>query len=698
MVRLSLVIGFAENKTKVASMESSHYFFCIVFLINLLASIILPCQVAVCSATDVPINVTKHFSFPDFSLSNNPRLVHDVKLLGSAKFSNEKGALQIPNESQDTGIRHQAGRGIYSFPIRLLDPSTKTPASFETTFSFHFNNSTTFDESDYGGGSGLTFIIVPDEFTVGRPGPWLGMLNDACESDYKAVAIEFDTRMSPEFGDPNDNHVGINLGTVVSTRIINVSDSGMSLKDGLVHYTWINYDGLRKRMDIHLGLANQEIKPSKPIFSESLDLSPYLNEYMFVGFSASTGNHTQIHSILSWNFTSNSQAFLRFPSSETCQGKILLQNSTAAEEPTKNSSKDKTPHSFLIFVAVVALALVALIGFYFIKKYRRNAAKSNSSVEAQISRPRPPNKPRRFSFSEISLATRSFSEMELLGDDSRGVYYRGKLSNGSNVAVKRFSAQFLHTHGSDRKRLLKEIKTISQARHPNLLPVKGWCQDNNEVMVVYEFVHNGSLDKWLFGAGVLPWTRRFKVIKDVADGLSFLHTKQLAHKNLKCSSVFLDVSFRAVLGDFGFVLLGAESKQFESLVCRGADVFEFGVLVLEVIAGRKRVERKIEEGKEEERNLLDFAWNLHETNEKVGLVDRRMGSLINLEQAIRVLEIGLLCTLNENKGRPSMEEVVEFLLYMDKPIPKLPTTRPVALFPYNSANTGLCNTYSCTFK
>lgn len=677
-------------------MNTLHYFFSIFWLINLLAAIV-PYPVAVCSSSDVQINVTKHFSFPDFSFSNNPRLVHDVKLLGSANFSNEKGALQIPNESQDTDIRHQAGRGIYTFPIRLLDPSTKTPASFETTFSFQLNNSTTSEQTAYGGGggSGLTFIIVPDEFTVGRPGPWLAMLNDACESDYKAVAIEFDTRMNPEFGDPNDNHVGINLGTIISTKIINVSDTGVSLKDGFVHHAWITYDGPQKRMDIRLGLANQQVYPSKPIFSESLDLSPYLNEYMFVGFSASTGNHTQIHNILSWNFTSTSQAFLHFPSSETCQGKILLENNTAAA--TKKSSKDEPSHSFLIFVAVVASVLAVLIGFYFIRKHRRNAAKLNTSVEAEIRRPRPPNKPRGFTFSELSSATRSYCEIELLGSDSRGVYYRGRLSNGSQVAVKRFSAQFLNTHGSDRKRLLKQIKVISHVRHPNLLPIRGWCQDNHEVMVVYDFVHNGSLDKWLFGAGVLPWTRRFKVIKDVADGLSFLHTKQLAHKNLKCSSVFLDVSFRAVLGDFGFVLLGAESKQFESAVCHGADVFEFGVLVLEVIAGREREEKETEQGKPEERNLLDFAWNLHETDEKVKLVDRRMGSLINLEQAIRVVEIGLLCTLSENKGRPSMEQVVEFLLNMDKPIPKLPATRPVALFPYNSANSGLCNAYSCTF-
>ncbi|CAJ2640678.1 unnamed protein product [Trifolium pratense] len=476
-------------------------------------------------------------------------------------------------------------------PIRPdVNPITKIPASFQTTFSFQLNNLTTnSDLSDYDGDSGLTFIIVPDEFTVGRPGPWLGMLNDVCENDYKAVAIEFDTRKNPEFGDPNDNHVGINLGSIVSTKIINVSDVGVSLKDGFVHHAWIDYDGPRRRIDIHLGLANEEVYPIKPIFSEFMDLSPYLNEYMFVGFSASTDNHTQIHNIVSWNFTSNSQAFLRYPSSETCQGKIMLENTTGTTAATdKNSNRNKIPRSFLIFVAAVVLALVVLVGFYFISKHRRSVSKSRTSIEEDIHRPRPPNKPRRFAFSAISSSTRSFT-------------------------VKRFSTEFLSTHGSDKK-LVERNQSHSHVRHPNLLPIRGWCQDNNEIIAVYDFVPNGSLDKWLFGAGVLPWTRRFKVIKDVADGLSFLHSKQLAHKNMKCSSVFLDVSFRAVLGDFGFVLLGAESKQFEAVVCNGADVFEFGVIVLEVIGGRPRVE-ETNEGNSEERNLLDFAWNLHETDE-----------------------------------------------------------------------------------
>ncbi|KAK8686474.1 hypothetical protein V6N13_125499 [Hibiscus sabdariffa] len=658
--------------------------------LHLLALLHLLVLVTSSSTTSGPvINVTKNISFAHFSL-DDPRVISEVKFLGSAKLSMDKGVIQIPDESVAFDLRHQAGRAIYSWPVRLLDPHTQTPASFQTTFAFQISNSSNASADGlHHGGSGLTFIIVPDEFTVGRPGPWLGMLNDACQEDYKAVGIEFDTRQNLEFGDPNDNHVGINLASIVSAKTIDASDFGVFLNDDSVHRAWITYDGPRRWMDIYLGSDGHDY-PSKPIFSGSLDLSPHLNEYMFIGFSASTGNRTQIHSVISWNFSATSQAFLRFPSEETCESKINLQKTETTQTTQKRSTKEP-PSSFLIFIVVAVLVLATMIGFFFCSCRGRTDNSKLTALSEKTQRPRPPNKPRRFTFSEISSATRGFSEAEMLGSDARGVYYRGKLSNGCQVAIKRLSAKFLNSQqGLDRRRLHKEISAMGRVRHPNLVPIRGWCHDNREMMIVYDFYANGSLDKWLLGAGVLPWTRRFKVINDVAEALSFLHSKQLAHKNMKTSSVFLDVSFRAVLGDFGMVLSATDSRRFESAISQTADVFEFGIFVLEVVSGRGRMEA---EAKQEERDLMDYAWRMHVREEKVKVVDGRMGSVVKLEQAIRVLDIGLLCTLNESKGRPSMEEVVQFLS-MDTQIPELPACRPVALFPYNSA-TGLCTGYSC---
>ncbi|KAK6926112.1 Legume lectin domain [Dillenia turbinata] len=616
-----------------------------------------------------PINVTKHINFPN----------DDIKLLGSARISGGK-TIQIPDPFSQSGLQHLAGRALYPSPIRVLDPNTQTAASFTTTFSFQFTKSSS---SDSDRGSGLSFIIVPDEFTVGRPGPWLGMMNDACEENYKAVAIEFDAHQNTEFGDPNDNHIGINLGSIVSTTIINASDFGVYFKDGSIHKALIVYDGTGRYLDIHLGSNDQDLFSSKSIFSGPLDIAPFLNEYMFVGFSASTGNFSQIHNIISWNFSSVSAAFLKFPSSETCEEKIISEDA----KDKKNIFREPQSSVF-IFVAVVVLSFAVLLNIYCIWSHKRKKDQNHVVLFPEgKQRPRPPNKPRRFTISEISSATRCFSESEILDNDSRGVLYRGTLLNGCHVAVKRFSTQFLHSLSLEKRRLKKEVRCICGVRHPNLVPIRGWCYDHGETMVIYDYLPNGSLEKWLFGVGALPWSRRFKVIKDISEGLGYLHSKQVSHKNINTKSVFLDISFRAVLGDYGFVLLGSETKRFEAMVGTKLDVFDFGVLVLEIVSGRRRSECG-------EMDLLDLAWKMHETGEKERVVDRRMGSVVNLEQAVRVMDIGLLCTLNESKGRPSMDEVVGFL-NSDIPIPELPLTRPVSLFPYSSA-TSLCVGYTCT--
>uniref|UniRef100_A0A2N9H9R4 Protein kinase domain-containing protein n=1 Tax=Fagus sylvatica TaxID=28930 RepID=A0A2N9H9R4_FAGSY len=571
--------------------------------------------------------------------------------------------------------KHKAGRAIFASPIRLYEPLTKTPASFQTTFSFKF---TTTDES---GGNGLAFVIVPDEFHVGRPGPWLGILNDVC-TRYKVFAVEFDTSFDPEFGDPNDDHVGINLGSIVSFKTENSSKANISLHDtNIIHRAWINYDSQRRWIKVHLG-SDGEPKPSQPLLSLPLNLSPFLQEYMFVGFSASTGNSAQIHSVLSWNFSSTNQALIPKPSRRICRRNL-------AQQVSKHTRKDYTEpaSSFMIFVSVMVLCTVALICFYFNSKRRDQNAGSILLLFDKKRRPTPPSKPRRYSSLEIFMATRRFSKLEIVGSDSRGVLYRGTLPNGCHVAVKRFSSQFLKSSRLDSTCVLKRIGELAQIIHPNFVSIRGWCCDNNEALIVYDYFQNGSLDRWLFGLGVLPWSRRFKLIKEIAKAVCFLHSKGLAHGNLKTSSVFLDPNYQAVLGDYGFIFfMGESASKVESVASKKRDVFEFGMLVLETIAGKKTVD--FDGGDQVEMGLLGFAWSMHERGEKAKVVDERVGPRANMEQVVRVLEIGLSCTLSENNGRPCMEEVVQ-LLNTQKPIPKLPLSRPVELFRKHSARLGL---------
>ncbi|XP_021762611.1 probable L-type lectin-domain containing receptor kinase S.7 [Chenopodium quinoa] len=654
------------------------------------------------------ITMTKSLSFPEFSTSINPRIEHDVKLLGSAKFSSDKRSIQIPDISETDDLRHQAGRAIYSSPIRVFDPSTQTPASFDTTFTFQFNNHTspsfndthTSGESQLShGGSGLTFLIAPDEFTVGRPGPWLGMINDACNDDYRFVAVEFDTRQNLEFGDPNDNHIGINLGSIVSKSTVNASDYGLSFEEGSTHLAQITYNGYTKRMDIRV--RSHPNMPLTSVFSDVIDLSPFLNEYMFVGFSASTGNRTQIHNIMSWNFTYKTPALLRYPTSETCENKILVGKNRVGEVRAVPIKEKRPSTTFLIFVCVVVLCFVILINLYCNGRRPKSGSTSGSAflvLSEMKPRPTPPNKPRRFTGAELSLATRGFTDWEVLGSDSSGVLYRGTLPNGCHVAVKRFSIQFLSSLTMDRRKFLKRVAALSRIKHPGLLPIRGWCYDTREYMVVYEYMFNGCVDKWLFGVGVLPWSRRFKVVKNVANGLSHLHSRQLAHNNVQVSSVFLDVSFKASIGDFGL----SDPFGIDPVSSRSVDVFNFGIFVLEVVAGRKRWAAETEtrvsgssqsEIEMDEMDLVDYAWIMHERNEKIKMADRRMGAVVNTDQAVRVVDIALLCTLPENNGRPTMEEIVMFLT-TDCHLPTLPPNRPIVLFPYNSGP-HLCGGYAC---
>uniref|UniRef100_A0A0D6R4E7 Protein kinase domain-containing protein n=1 Tax=Araucaria cunninghamii TaxID=56994 RepID=A0A0D6R4E7_ARACU len=660
-----------------------------------------------------PTNVSKNLYFPDFR--STTKEYHDIKLLGSASLAEDSGIIQIPAPPSDpaVNISFQAGRAIYPSPIRLFDPKTSTPASFHTTFSFQIDRtsiSVSGSDANGHGGSGLTFILVPDEVTVGRPGPWLGMLNDACEDEYKAFAVEFDTYRNEEFGDPNDNHVGINLGSIVSNTTIDAAAAGISLKNGSVVRAWINYDGNKKWIDLSLG-REQDSHQYKTIYAAPLDLSGFLKEYMFVGFSASTGHLTQIHNILSWNFSSTSQAYLRVPNEDTCEKKLFLWG----------RSHRKPPSAFLIFTAVVVLCLITLLSLYCNRKRPEMSKTSTVTLARKKQRPRPPHKPRKFSMSEVSLATRSFSESEILGYGERGIFFKGTLQNGSSVAIKRFSPRLILHAGLDRRKIMKEIGILSRLRHPNLVPLRGWCSDKKELILIYEYMSNGSLDKWLFARGILPWTRRFKVVKDIAEALCFLHNgweRSLLHKNVKISNVLLDITFRAVLGDFGLIhtsmnyqdrssgaknLIGGSDEIDHDQILRPPegihlevpneklDVFGFGVIVLEILSGRRSLDQ---DRPKEEVDLVEWAWSLYENEKLIQVVDSRLSKTYNQEEAICLSIIGLLCTMNDPRMRPSMEEVLWYI-NGEKPLPHLPSIRPTSFFLYPST-TELCNLNSCS--
>lgn len=544
------------------------------------------------AANAITASISRRLAFPDF---RDDEKAGAITLLGSAEIDRGSGTINIPSTSKigthnisrtataamstpgqsgkhnanlqlpASHWRNTAGRALYSFPFRMLDPASNTTASFHTTFSFQMRNSSSgaADKSTTGtADGGLTFLVVPDEVTVGRNGGWLGMMNDACDNTYRPFAVEFDTFKNEEFQDPNDHHVGINYGSIVSRQTADIDNAGVVLRDGTPARAWISYDSSKHLVDVRLAKDGSE-KPVQPLLSMPLDLSDIFKEYMFVGFSGGASGKFS-HSILSWHFSSDSTGLLRFPKAETCAKRLL---------PIIHTQRSKNPNAFIIFCLVMLIIVLAIINFACIPYKTRGDEVPNAVklMRLAMEKPRPQHKPRKIPLYEILEASRFFNEGEVLGCGKSGTFYKGVLKDSSEVAIKRFSSSYLEQASnlsSNKKKLEKEINKLVHLHHPNLVPLRGWCLDKGEILLAYEYMPNGSLDQWLLSqASIFSWNRRYKIVKELAGALAFLHSsleKPVVHRNVKLSNVLLDITFRPKLGDYGICNKSSQVSPMQS--------------------------------------------------------------------------------------------------------------------------------------
>ncbi|KAH7445574.1 hypothetical protein KP509_01G015300 [Ceratopteris richardii] len=566
-------------------------FYGVLALLIVSSSMSLQCYVAANATSDGPRNgddllsenaitasISRKLAFPDF---RDDEKAGAITLLGSAEIDKSSGTINIPaiSKQKSTSMHNlsmtmppisrshlnnknvqaapsnwssMAGRALYSFPFRMMDPISNTTASFHTSFSFRMQKASEFKANSTINSShgGLTFLIVPDELTVGRNIGMLGTMNDACNTDYKPFSIEFDTFKNQGFHDPNHHHVGINYGNVLSRWTANVNDAGVFLQKGDTVRAWISYDSYKHLVDVRLAKDGSD-KPVQPLLAVPLDLSHIFKEYMFVGFSAAAQGNSR-HSILSWHFSSDSIGILRMPKQQSCMESLL---------PTRRNGSSKPPNAFIIFCLVVLVLALAFLNFVCIpynKLGREEVPTAVRLMKLVREKPRALLKPRKFSLNEILEASRLFNEGEILGNGPCGTYYRGVLHDSSQVAIKRFSSSYLrqvYQMNSDRKKVEKDINRLAQVHHPNIVSLRGWSIEKEEALLVYEYMPNGSLDQWIFSqTSTLPWIRRYKIVKEIAGALAFLHSsldKPIVHKNLKLSNILLDITFRAKLGDYG---------------------------------------------------------------------------------------------------------------------------------------------------
>ncbi|KAG9453438.1 hypothetical protein H6P81_006342 [Aristolochia fimbriata] len=638
-----------------------------------------------------------------------------LKLLGDAHLKNSTirltRDLPVPNSG--------AGRALYAKPIRFL--RSKVPVSFSTFFSFSVTN---LNPSSIGGG--LAFVVTSDDQSVGDAGGYLGLVNST-DATALTIAFEFDTLMDVEFQDINGNHVGFDLNSLISSQVADLDSIDVNLKSGDLVNAWIDYDGATKVCNVFVSYAN--IRPVSPLLSFNLSLEQYVNDYMYVGFSGSTQGSTEIHNIEWWSFSSEKNTEVSPPSESAAappppppppptppqpsfyyspdgdsSPKTPPSSAPLLSPPTPRNTSHSSCHNQLCKKDPAAVAGVVTAGTFFLAilagvfiwvfSKRLKSDRNSESLPSEVIR-----SPREFTYKELKSATRGFDPVRVIGHGAFGTVYKGIIPDtGAIVAVKRCS----QGGAQGREEFLSELSIIGTLRHRNLVRLRGWCHEKGEILLVYDYMPNGSLDKTLFETKTsLPWPHRRKVLMGVASALTYLHQEcenQVIHRDVKASNIMLDEGYNARLGDFGLARQVEHDKSPEATIAAGTmgylapeylltgratdktDVFSFGAVVLEVICGRRPIEKDVGASNGVGGgNLVEWVWSLYREGRLLEAADSKLAGEYEEGEMRRVLLVGLICSHPDPIQRPSMRNVVQ-MLGGEAPLPYVPTSKPCLSF------------------
>ncbi|KAL2495134.1 protein serine/threonine kinase [Forsythia ovata] len=296
-----------------------------------------------------------------------------------------------------------------------------------------------------------------------------------------------------------------------------------------------------------------------------------------------------------------------------------------------------------------------------------------------------------YSFEMVENATNNFDMANKLGMGGFGPVFKGKLANGKEIAVKRLSTE----SGQGLEEFMNEVVVISKLQHRNLVRLLGCCVEKGEKMLVYEYMQNRSLDVFLFdrSQNILDWRKRFNIIEGIGRGLLYLHRDsrlRIIHRDLKPSNILLDEDWYPKISDFGMArIFGGNQNQADTGRVVGtygymapeyamggrfsekSDVFSFGVLVLEIISGRKNTSFYNDELS---LGLLGYSWKLWNEYNTLDMIDQRISSPSSEAEIMRCIHIGLLCVQEFPVNRPSISTVLSMLSseIFDLPVPEHP--------------------------
>jgi hypothetical protein len=571
------------------------------------------------------------------------------------------GLLQLINDTTN----EMFGRGFYPVPLRFTAAGA-APRSFSTTFVC-----AVVPRYPEAHGHGLVFALAPSPAVPGAlAGRNLGLFNrsdDTGQGRSGVVAVELDTAMDEDFRDIDNNHVGVDVNSLVSVKATpagyydarnNGRFVGLSIISGERLQVWIEYDGASMRLEVTVAPAG-EPRPAAPLVSCTVNLSSATADDTYVGFSAANGAAASSHYVLGWSFRLGGG---RAPE---------LDLSKLPKLPAVTRPKRTAPLILvvtLLLLAVVVLLVASAAFAALVINHRRRFAEEEEDWEVEYGT-------HRIKYKDLHAATTGFRDV--IGAGGFGSVYHGVLPRSGEVAVKKVA----HDSRQGLREFVAEIASLSRLRHRNLVQLLGYCRRRGELVLVYEYMANGSLDRHLFDPDrtALSWDQRARIVRGVTAGLLYLHEGWelvVVHRDIKSGNVLLDAEMNAKLSDFGLARLYDHGSRPQTTHVVGTigylapemsktgkattstDVYAFGAFLLEVACGRRPL---VFNDSADSQGLVDFVLEQWKAGRIKDARDPRMIGKCDEDDLELVLKLGLLCSHPDPRHRPSMRQAMQIL-------------------------------------
>eukprot|EP00253_Pinus_taeda_P002855 PITA_02855 len=361
---------------------------------------------------------------------------------------------------------------------------------------------------------------------------------------------------------------------------------------------------------------------------------------------------------------------------------------TVASETPRVKRKDSSTNTLLVILSItIGGVVIALMVCLFAMRNKVKSVISQKLVTHAQNKEIYENSPEStilqqeqilFTLNALIEATDNFHENKKLGEGGFGPVYKGTTRDGNEIAVKKLSVE----SGQGKVEFMNEVELVANVQHRNLVKLIGCCAEGPERLLVYEYLPNRSLDTFLFDAEkkrFLDWEKRYNIIMGIARGLLYLHEDshlRIIHRDIKANNILLDEEFNPKIADFGLARLFPEDKNHIQTRAAGTygymapeyamrgqlsvktDIYSFGVLVLEIVTGRKSSDTDFPP---EIETLLEWAWILFKNGNLLTVIDSTLRETCWEEQVLRCIQVALLCTQADAGIRPTISNVIPMI-------------------------------------